>query len=194
VNTPQEVNKEEILMAEPFLGEIRIFPFNFAPMGWSLCNGALLPIAQNQALFSLLGTTFGGDGRTTFGLPDLRGRVPVPPGINPVCGNRVNPGQKDGSETVTLSTTQIPPHTHPVMANSTNADVAQPVSATTGFIWALADDPSSNPVNAYAPSANAVMDQSVVSTAGSGGAHNNMQPYQVVNYCIAIMGYYPIRP
>lgn len=181
-------------MAEPFLGEIRIFPFGFAPRGWALCNGALLPIVQNQALYSLLSTTFGGDGKTTFGLPDLRGRVPIPPGTNPVCGNTVSVGVKDGVETVTLTTAQIPPHNHSALANSINADVAQPISATAGFIWAKADDPSSNPVNAYADAANGVMDTGALSTVGGGGAHNNMQPYQVVNYCIAITGYYPVRP
>ncbi|ABQ25550.1 phage tail protein [Geotalea uraniireducens] len=181
-------------MAEPFLGEIRIFPFDFAPRGWALCNGALLPIVQNQALYSLLNTTFGGDGKTNFGLPDLQGRVPMPPGTNPVCGNIVAAGKKDGSETVTLTTSQIPPHTHSALANSINADFASPVTLAAGNIWAKADDPSSNPVNAYESGANAVMDQSALSTAGGGGAHNNMQPYQVVNYCIALMGLYPTRP
>lgn len=180
-------------MAEPFVGEIRLFSFNYAPQGWALCNGALLPIYQNQALYSLIGMTFGGDG-TNFALPDLRGRVPIPPGTNPVSGNTVKAGTQDGSETVTLTTAQIPPHTHPVYANNMNADIASPISTASGFIWAEADDPGSNLLNAYAPSANATMAASAISTAGGSQPHDNMQPYLVVNYCIALTGVYPPRP
>jgi microcystin-dependent protein len=194
VNSHKEINREENIMAEPFLGEIRIYSFDFAPQGWALCNGATLQIMQNQALYSLLMTTFGGDGKKTFGLPDLRGRVPMPLGINPVTGAVVTGGLKDGVESVALTTAQIPPHTHPVYANNANADNATPVTPANGFIWAEADDPQSTLVNVYAASANGTMAASAISSSGGGQAHNNMQPYLTVNYCIALTGYYPSRP
>jgi microcystin-dependent protein len=182
-------------MAEPFLGEIRLFSFNYAPRGWALCNGATLQIYQNQALYSLLLNTFGGDGRTTFCLPDLRGRVPVPPGINPAYPQFiVANADKLGAETVTLTATQMPVHTHQALANGANADVAVPVTPSKSYIWAEMDDTGSVLQNAYAASSNAVMDPTAVSYSGGGQAHNNMQPYLAVNYCIAIAGYYPVRP
>lgn len=181
-------------MAEPYLGEIRLFSFDYAPRGWALCNGATLPIQQNQALYSLLGTTFGGDGKTNFCLPDLRGRVPMPPGTNPVCGNKVANGKTGGDETVALTTAQLPAHTHQALANGANADAAMPVTPAAGYMWAEADLPDSTLQNAYAPSSNAMMDPTAVSISGGGQAHDNMQPYLAVNYCIAITGYYPPRP
>lgn len=181
-------------MAEPFLGEIRIFPFGLTPRGWLPCNGALLQIMQNQALYSLLGITFGGDGKTTFCVPDLRGRVPVPPGTNPRSGNTVQNGQKDGTETVTLTANQIPPHVHQVFANGSNSDIGTPVTPTTGYLWAVADDPTGATVSAYAAGANTTLAPTALSAAGGSQGHNNLQPYLVVNFCIATMGIYPPRP
>lgn len=179
-------------MAEPYLSEIRLFPFDYAPRGWALCNGALLPIVQNQALYSLLGTIFGGDGKTTFGLPDLRGRVPVSPGEDPYSGTVIKNGEKNGLETVTLTAAQMPAHTHQVRANATNADIATPVTTSGAtYIWALADDLSGVDQNAYTKDSNTSMDVTAVSNSGGGQAHNNMQPYLTLNYCIAIAGTYP---
>lgn len=180
-------------MAEPFIAEIRIFSFNYPPRGWALCNGSILQIQQNPALYSLIGTAFGGDGKTTFALPDLRGRVPVPCGRNPLDERIVTNGLKDGAETVTLTNAQVPQHTHPVMANDVNADIATPFTPVGNFIWAKADNPSSVLVNAYSPTNNAIMDTTIISTAGGGQGHDNMQPYLVVNYCIALVGIYPQR-
>ncbi len=164
-------------MSEPFLAEIRIMGFNFPPRGWAFCNGQLLPINQNQSLFSLLGTTFGGDGRTSFGLPDLRGRVPVH------VGNGVSLGQKAGEETHSLQTSEMPQHTHTSQVSSTGGDAPIP----TGFVLA-----SSN--NTYGPAANlqSVHPQTVTNT-GSGAGHQNMQPFLAVEFCIAITGFFPSR-
>lgn len=181
-------------MAEPFIAEVRIFSFNYPPRGWALCDGSMLQIQQNAALYSLIGTAFGGDGQRTFALPDLRGRVPAPPGRNPLDGRTVTNGLKDGAETVTLTNLQVPMHTHPVKANDINADIALPVTPTAGFIWAKADKPDSTLVNAYSPTANATMDPTIISTSGGGLGHDNMQPYLVINYCIALVGIYPTRP
>ncbi|CAM2069600.1 Phage tail protein [Sulfidibacter corallicola] len=170
-------------MGEPFLGEIRSFGFNFAPKGWALCNGALLPISNNQALYSLIGTQFGGDGRTTMGLPDLRGRAPIhhypPAGV--VVGNTI------GSETVTLTQAQMPAHTHAFYAANETADQFAITSTRT---LAISGE------NAYnTAAANLVtMAGDSLSNAGGGQEHNNMQPSIVVNFCIALTGYYPQRP
>jgi microcystin-dependent protein len=173
-------------MAEQFIGEVRIFSFQFNPKNWALCNGALLPIAQNQALFSLIGTTFGGDGRTTFGLPDLRGRAPMHP-------NGVSPqGVKAGVETVTLNSTQMPAHNHQVKVSSQtngsqeeyeNAVIALGVVGTT-------------PANVYAPASAGALQPLVpamVSSAGGNQAHTNLQPSLVGNFCIALNGTFPSR-
>lgn len=183
-------------MAEPFLAEIRIFPFGYAPKGWALCNGALLQIQQNTALYSLIGITFGGDGRTNFNLPDLRGRVPVHPGPQTSRTDAVAYGQKGGAEIVAVTTAQLPAHTHPVYANAANGDMVTPVTSTAGFIWAEADLPDSTLQNAYSPATVpiATMDPTIISNEGGGVAHNNIQPSQPVNYCIALTGYYPPRP
>lgn len=180
-------------MVEPFLGEIRLFPFDYAPQGWALCNGALLQINQNQALFSFIGNTYGGDGKTTFAVPDLRGRVPVPAGLNTKFQYTIKPGDKGGSETVALTTAQMPAHTHPVNANGTNGDIVSPVSPTNAFIWAEADLPDSSLLNAYSPTANVTMDPTIISTKGGGQGHNNMQPFLVLNFCIATIGIFPLR-
>lgn len=164
-------------MTEPFIGEIQIFPFAFAPRGWALCNGQLLPINQNQALFSLLGTTYGGDGKATFALPDLRGRVPVH------FGNGVTLGQSAGEETHTLTPAEMPTHTHAVMAGG-EATAIPPA----GNVWG-----SVAGQNLYAATATAAMAGAAISTAGSSQPHNNMQPYAVLNFCIALQGVFPSR-
>jgi len=183
-------------MAEPTLGEIRIFSFGFAPRGYALCNGAAMSIQQNQALYSLLGLTYGGSG-SNFNLPDLMGRVPIPAGANP--GDPayvVKPGDKPGAEAVSLVPSNLPLHNHTAIANAINADIATPVTSNTGFIWAMADDPNGNLVNAYMTTntPDAPMYAGAVSATGSGATHANIQPYLTVNFCIAINGYYPVRP
>ena len=165
-------------MAEPFLSEIRIMSFNFAPKGWALCNGQLLPINQNQALFALLGTIYGGDGRTNFALPELRGRVPIHKGSGHVLG------EKSGVQTVTLSINQLPQHTHFVNATTTTATTGTPTSS---LVLAR-----STPQNLYAPASNLVaMDPTSISNVGGSQAHENMQPYSVVSFCIALQGIFP---
>lgn len=162
-------------MAEPFLSEIRIMSFVFAPRGWALCNGQLLPINQNQALFSLLGTTFGGDGRVNFALPDLRGRVPIHVGSGHTLGERA------GEQAHTLSISELPTHTHMLNGSSGNGDVASPAGA---FLAAAG--------NVYAPASNLVaLDASSVAPAGGSQAHLNMQPFLVLNFCIALQGIFP---
>ena len=171
-------------MSEPFVGEIRMFGFNFAPQGWAQCNGQLLPISQNTALFSLLGTTYGGDGRTTFALPDMQSRVPVcqgqGPGLSPYAE-----GQAGGAETVTLAAAQIPGHTHPVKASSGAADSDQPEGR------ALAR--SASHIYTAKPDASTVMNADMLGEAGGSQPHGNIQPYLAVNFCIALSGIFPSR-
>lgn len=164
-------------MSEPFLAEIRIFGFNFAPRGWAMCDGQILPINQNQSLYSLLGTIYGGDGRTSFALPDLRGRVPIH------VGNGYSEGQKGGEEAHTLSVNEIPGHTHTIQA-STDASTAQ--------------DPTNNVLaksgQIYKQSSNLVdMVSGTMANAGGGQAHENMQPFLALNFCIALQGLFPSR-
>lgn len=169
-------------MSEGFLGQIIWFAGNFAPRNWELCNGQLLTINDNQSLFSLLGTTYGGDGRTTFQLPDLRGRIPLSPGEGPNLSN-YNLGDKGGSETVTLTTSQIPSHTHQLKATSGDATLDNPLNN------ALAKS-STNIYNSN--DANVIMN--AVSIGNTGGqAHENRQPILAVNYIICINGIYPSR-
>jgi len=163
-------------LAEPFIGEIRLFSFDFAPQGWAQCNGQLLSIAQNQALYSLLGTTFGGDGVRTFALPDLQGRVPIAP------SGAIPYGSMDGEETHVLTVGEMPPHTHEVTAG---AEATTNVAA--GNVWATT--PGS--LKAHHPTANAKMDPAALSASGNSQPHANMQPYTVVQYCIALQGYWP---
>ncbi len=162
-------------MSEPFLGEIKIISWNFPAKGWAFCNGQLLPINQNQALFSVLGTTYGGDGRTTFGLPNLQGRTPVHVGGGFVIGEL-------GGETAhTLSINEVPTHTHTVTGSSTAGDSPIP----TGNYLGAAD-------NMYAAAASLTSIQpGTVSATGGSQAHNNMQPYLVLNFCIALQGIFP---
>lgn len=165
-------------MSEPFLGEIRAMSFNFAPKGWAQCNGQLLPINQNQALFSLLGTTYGGDGRVNFALPDLRGRVPVDTDFG-----SYQLGQKAGSEAVTLSPQQLPPHSHGFNATRGAANSATPV--TLASAPNLYGEPRNlTPIGGQAPAG-----PSISSTGAQ--PHANVMPYLVIEFCIALQGIFP---
>ncbi len=172
-------------MSDPFYGEIRMFGFTFAPRDWAFCNGQLLSISQYSALYSLLGTYYGGDGRSTFGLPHLRGRVPMHFGQGPGLTNYPI-GYTGGYETVGLQTAQIPSHTHQARAYKEEGSEASPESN----IWGVAE--SGAPYANDAPDANMRADS--IDPAGGGQAHENRQPYQVVNFCIALQGIYPSRP
>ena len=171
-------------MSSPFLSEIRAASFNFPPKGWALCNGQILPINQNQALFSLLGTTYGGNGQTTFALPDLRSRVAIH------FGNGFNLGDHAGEETHTLQTGEMPAHIHPITCNSA-AGVSQ---NPTGNVWAAG---SSNLTAEYRPAPpNNVMNNGptpAITTAGGSQPHENRQPYLVLSYIIALVGIFPSR-
>lgn len=176
-------------MAEAYLGEIRMFAGNFAPSGWALCNGQLLSISQNSALFSILGTSFGGDGVSTFGLPNLQSRVPIHQGQ----GQGLSPytvGQTGGSEQVTLLTNQMPVHTHTVNASNTSA------SATTagGNLPATAAaSRGQDAPNIYGSAAGTTMAANMIGAAGGSQPHANIQPYQCVTFIIALTGIYPSR-
>lgn len=173
-------------MSDQFVGEIRIMANNFAPQGWALCQGQLLPLAQNTALFSLLGTTYGGNGVSTFALPDLRGRAPMFFGQGPGLTNRFI-GETAGNTSVTLTTAQIPVHQHSYAARPTGA--VPPQSAPSGLALARTN---SRP---YSSTAAAVgqMGTTAVGLAGGDGAHNNMMPYLTMNFIIALIGIYPPR-
>ncbi|MFS0553603.1 phage tail protein [Brevibacillus sp. 179-C9.3 HS] len=164
-------------MAEPFLGEIRQFSFSFAPRGWALCNGQLLNINQNQALYALLGTTYGGNGTTNFALPDLRGRVPVH------WGNGVTFGQKAGAETHTLTVKEMPAHNHLAIGTNTIGDTR----VADKNYWAQ------NNSTTYAMVMDADMSAQALAKSGGSLPHQNMQPYTVVNFCIALQGIFPTR-
>lgn len=170
-------------MAEPFLGEIRIFAFDFAPKGWALCRGQLLPINQNQALFSLLGTMYGGDGRVNFALPDLQGRIPMH--VDNVNGDPQ--GSVGGEYAHTLTTAELPPHTHGARARTAPAPGAL-TSAPFGAMWAQSAR------TAYGPAPTVAMAPGALTTAGAGQAHENMPPYLVLSFAIALQGIFPSRP
>jgi microcystin-dependent protein len=164
-------------MSNPFLSEIKIVSFNFAPRGWAQCNGQLLPINQNQALFSLLGTTYGGNGQTNFALPNLQGRIPIH------MGNGHTQGESSGEENHTLTTSEMAAHTHPVSAS--NADPNQ--GLPTGNMWA-------NGAGAYSSaSPDSSMNPASISNAGGSQPHNNLQPFLVLNFVIALQGIFPSR-
>ncbi|MEZ4884955.1 MAG: tail fiber protein [Chitinophagales bacterium] len=172
-------------MSEPFLSQISIVGFNFAPRGWAFCDGQILPINQNQALYSLLGTTYGGDGRTSFALPDLRGRTPVHPGSG-TSGHNIQLGQKSGEETHTLTTAEMPSHNHTLKGSTSPGNQASPVNhvyADTG-----AQDPEY-----HSGSSIGQMGASSLTNAGGGQAHENMQPFLTLNYVIALQGLFPSR-
>lgn len=166
-------------MSQPFIGEIRMFAGNFAPVGWSFCNGALIPIDQNDALFNLIGTTYGGDGQTTFALPNLQSRVPV----------HVGPGfalaQTGGAETVTLTTSQIPAHSHVAMASTSSATPPN-VSGPDGNVWAQStlNNYSSDP-----PTSN--MAANAIGSTGGSQPHDNMIPFLVINFILSLFGVFP---
>ena len=169
-------------MSEPFIGEVKFVAFNFAPRGYALCNGQLLPVNQNQALFTLLGTTFGGNGQTTFGLPNLQGKVPVHQGQGsnlPAVGW----GASGGESSHTLTTAEMPVHNHLVTASSQAPSQSSPVG---GYL------PTAG-ASLYASSANTTMAGAEIGSNGGNQPHNNMQPYQVVNAIIALVGIFPSR-
>ena len=177
-------------MTDPFIGEIRINAFDYAPQGWASCNGQSLPIQQNAALFALIGNYFGKT-QTDFNLPDLRGRVPVGYYTYPTSGalTHYNMGDKGGAETVTLTTAQIPAHTHSWQAVNTDGDQLPPAgnvyAKSPGIIYSALNTPSANltPLN-----------PKVMNEVGGGTAHSNMQPFLALNFCIALTGYFPPRP
>lgn len=177
-------------MSEPFIAEIRIVAFNFAPRGWAFCDGQLLPIAQNTALFSLIGTTYGGDGRTTTALPNLRDRAPMHPGRGPgLTARRL--GEKVGTGTVTLNDAQIPSHTHTPWMNTN----AIPTTGVPSGQFPSRHIDSYSPANVYKenPTLDATFASAQVSTTGGGQSHTNMQPYLGLNFVIALVGLYPSR-
>jgi microcystin-dependent protein len=178
-------------MADPFIGEIRMFGFNYAPRNWMQCNGAVIAISQNTALFAILGTQFGGDGRTNFGIPNLQGRAAIGAGTGPGLTPQ-SVGQTGGTPTVMLTTSELPAHNHVLNAGqlnppNANQNVAIPTSA--------ARLGRSSPNNTYtAPTTpNTQMIASSISSTGGGAGHENMQPYLAMNYCIAVAGIFPSR-
>lgn len=171
-------------MADPFVAEIRMFPFNFAPRGWATCDGQVLPISQNTALFSLLGTTYGGNGVSTFALPNLQGCVPLGTGQGPGMTDRVL-GEMSGSAAVTLLESEIPLHTHTVQGSAQSATSNEPAGMLPAATLAAAYG-SSAPVVEMAPQA--------IAPTGGGLPHNNMQPFLTLQFCIALQGVYPPRP
>jgi microcystin-dependent protein len=174
-------------MADPFVAEIRIFPFNFPPVGWAWCDGQLMPLSQNTALFSLLGTTYGGDGESTFALPDLQGRAPMHPGQGPGLSLH-DLGEAGGSDTVALLTTEMPVHSHVYQAAGVVAD--SPVPGNTLLAVPTSDSP-------YLPASPApamvAMSGSAIAPAGGSQPHNNLQPYLTFYFAIALQGVFPPR-
>ncbi len=172
--------------SEPFIAQIQYFPYNFAPRSWSFCNGQLLPISNNTALFALIGTTYGGDGRSTLGLPDMRGRFPVHAGRGPGLPD-VRGGQKFGTEAVTLTTATIASHNHSLNGTATPGDSTSPTGNS------LARDGRDATYSTQAPNTSLHAD-SIVASGGGGQAHNNMPPYLALNCNIALTGVFPSRP
>lgn len=171
-------------MTDPFLAEIRMMGFYFAPLGWALCDGQLMPISQNTALFSLLGTVYGGDGRSTFALPDVQGSAPMHPGQGPGLSTRVL-GEIGGAPSVTLLDSEMPAHAHAFNATNSPADVSSPTADT-----ALA---RSTGKQAYATGAPAALQFQALPPAGGSLPHNNLMPYLTISFCIALQGIYPQR-
>jgi len=173
-------------MADPFVAEIRIFPFNFAPKGWAWCNGQLLPLSQNTALFSLLGTTYGGNGKSNFALPDMQGRAPMHPGQGPGLSLH-DLGETGGSDTVSLLESEIPAHPHAMLAANLPADQAAPASnrSMARSINAFAYAPDSSPL--------AQMNAGMLAPAGGDQPHNNLMPYLTLYFNIALQGVFPPR-
>lgn len=166
-------------MSEPFIAEIKIVSFNFPPKGWAFCNGQVLQINQNQALFSLLGTTYGGDGRVTFGLPNLQGRMPVFGGLGSIIL-----GERSGEEAHTLTINELPAHAHPILASGNIADQPSPAN---NYL------PNDSVLIRYSNTPNASMSPAATSTAGGNQPHINMPPYLFLNFIIALVGIFPSR-
>jgi microcystin-dependent protein len=173
-------------MADPFVAEVRMFPFNFAPRGWAWCNGQLLPLSQNTALFSLLGVNFGGDGRSNFALPDLQDRTPLQPRQGPGL-SWYELGQQGGQSTVTLLSTEIPAHTHTLSA----AQVSPTSLSPAGNVWT--GDRRANAVAYTSAAPDTEMSPNALGPSGGSMPHNNRQPYLGVHFCIALQGVYPPR-
>lgn len=172
-------------MADPFVAEIRIFPFNFAPKGWAWCDGQLMPLSQNTALFSLLGTTYGGNGKSNFALPDLQGRAPMHPGQGPGLSLH-DLGETGGSETVSLLESEIPAHGHSVMASNQPAEDRAPANEILGrSVGASLYQTTTSVIQA--------MSGQALAPAGGDQSHNNMQPYLTFYFCIALQGVFPPR-
>ena len=174
-------------MSNPFLAEIRIFPFNFAPKGWASCDGQILPLSQNTALFSLLGTTYGGDGKSNFALPNMQGNAPMHPGQGPGLSLH-DLGETGGSETVTLLQSEIPSHAHAFMASTTASTKPNPAGNALARVSGGATpyaSPTGAPLVQFSDSA--------LAPTGGSQPHNNMQPYLTLNFCIALQGVYPPR-
>jgi microcystin-dependent protein len=166
-------------MSQPYVGEVRLVGFNFAPVGWALCQGQVQSISENTTLFQLIGTTYGGDGQQTFNLPDLRGRIPIHQGSNGV--NTYPIGQAGGVESVIVSLSQFPLHSHPLMGSSSNGTLNTPTNNTVGGLAVYSSD---------APGI--AMNSNMVGLSGGGNQpHNNIQPYQVINWVISLFGVFP---
>ncbi|NMP33560.1 phage tail protein [Thalassotalea sp. M1531] len=182
-------------MSEPFIGQIMMFGGNFAPRGWALCDGQLLSIASNSALFSILGTMYGGDGRSTFGLPDLRSRVPMHAGNGPGLTPK-SLGQKSGTENVTMTTNQMPPHNHGVTAVAQANSTGGNANTAVGNVWSndagYYSATYSSDTDSLAPMANQAINVTE-NTMGGGQSQTNLPPYQVVNFIIALVGVFPSR-
>lgn len=174
-------------MADPFVAEIRIFPFNFAPTGWAFCDGQILPLSQNTALFSLLGTTYGGDGKSNFALPNLQGTAPMHPGQGPGLSLH-DLGETGGSETVSLLISEIPAHAHAVNTFSSLGNRLTPVGNTIARTDGTLSYVPANPAPTLTP-----MSVQAIGPVGADGPHNNMMPYLTFNFCIALQGVYPSR-
>ncbi len=172
-------------MSNPFVAEIRIYPFNFAPRGWAFCNGQILPLSQNTALFSLLGTTYGGDGKSNFALPNLQGSAPMHPGQGPGLSLH-DLGESSGSDSVNLLESEVPSHSHPWTASNQAATAQSPAQQlTAGGVGGI---------SLYAPPASMTpLSPNAVAPAGGSQPHNNLQPYLTLNFCIALQGVYPPR-
>jgi microcystin-dependent protein len=177
-------------MASPFVAEIRIFPFNFAPTGWAFCNGQILPLSQNTALFSLLGTTYGGDGKSNFALPNLQGSAPMHPGQGPGLSLH-DLGEVGGTNTVTLLQTETPSHVHTIGCDD-GRTVGPRVGSPANAVLAKSTGGTPNGYNAGGP-LNQTMNGNMVGPSGSGQPHNNLMPYLTLNICIALQGVFPPR-
>jgi microcystin-dependent protein len=181
-------------MSNPFVAEIRIFPFNFAPKGWAFCDGQLLPLSQNTALFSLLGTTYGGDGKSNFALPNMQGNAPMHPGQGPGLSLH-DLGEMSGTETITLLESEIPPHSHSLAASPNQASAANPTSNTLAKGFWDTGQGQTGAVNLYSTQPPTVtLSGNAIGPAGGNQPHNNLMPYLTLNFCIALQGVFPARP